>query len=117
MDHGNVGAAVAWKVVDQWTGLKYGLGRNKEVFDAELYANIRATVMARDAAVMITGGIQQVDIFTDSHAALSRIQYNEIGPSQTWASAIIQHPSYQLPEWDIKALRAMRQLNNLQRMQ
>jgi hypothetical protein len=34
---GNVSAAVAWKEGAKWTGLKYRLGRNKEVFDAELF--------------------------------------------------------------------------------
>jgi hypothetical protein len=33
-DLGNVGAAVAWKEGTEWTGLKYRLGRNKEVLDA-----------------------------------------------------------------------------------
>jgi ribonuclease HI len=91
-DLGNVGAAVAWKDVDEWTGLKYRLGTNKEIFDAELFAILRATVMIRDKAVgMIVEGIQKAVIFTDSQAALNRIQHNGIGPGQTWASAIIRN--------------------------
>jgi hypothetical protein len=43
-DLGNVGAAVAWEEGTEWTGLKYRLGRNKEVFDAELFALLPATM-------------------------------------------------------------------------
>jgi ribonuclease HI len=91
-DLGNVGAAVAWNEVDEWTVLKYRLGRNKEVFDAELFAILQATVLIRDeGAIMIGEGIQKISIFTDSQAALNRIQDNGIGPGQTWASAIIRN--------------------------
>jgi hypothetical protein len=66
-DLGNVGAAVAWKEGTERTGLKYRLGRNKEVFDAELFALLRATIMIRDEVeVMITEGVQKIIIFTDS---------------------------------------------------
>jgi ribonuclease HI len=90
-DLGNVGAAVAWKDGTEWTGLKYRLGRNKEVLDAELFALLRATIMIGDQVEdMITEGVQKIIIFTDSQAALNRIQHNEPGPGQTWASAIIR---------------------------
>jgi hypothetical protein len=69
---GNVGAAVAWTEVDEWTGLNYRLGRNKEVFDAELFAILLATVLIRDEGVIMIGeGIQKISIFTDSQAALN----------------------------------------------
>jgi ribonuclease HI len=90
-DLGNVGAAVAWKEGTEWTGLKYRLGRNKEVFDAELFALLRATIMIGDQVEeMISEEVQKIIIFTDSQAALNRIQHNEPGPGQTWASAIIR---------------------------
>jgi ribonuclease HI len=90
-DLGNVGAAVAWIEGTEWTGLKYRLGRNKEVFDAELFALLRATIMIGDQVEdMISEGVQKIIIFTDSQAALNRIQHNEPGPGQTWASAIIR---------------------------
>jgi hypothetical protein len=70
-DLGNVGAAVAWKEGTEWTGLKYRLGRNKEVFDAELFALLRATIMIADQVKdMISEGVQKIIIFTDSQAAL-----------------------------------------------
>jgi hypothetical protein len=43
-DLGNVGAAIAWTAGTRWAGLKYRLGRNKEVFDAELFALLQATI-------------------------------------------------------------------------
>jgi ribonuclease HI len=90
-DLGNVGAAVAWKEGTEWAGLKYRIGRNKEVFDAELFALLRATIMISDQVKdMISEGVQKIIIFTDSQAALNRIQHNEPGPAQTWASAIIR---------------------------
>jgi ribonuclease HI len=39
---------------------------------------------------MISEGVQKIIIFTDSQAALNRIQHNEPAPGQTWASAIIR---------------------------
>jgi hypothetical protein len=70
-DLGNVRAAVSWKAVDEWMGLKYRLRKNKEVFDSELFGILQATMMIRDeAAVMIIEGIQKALIFTDSQAAL-----------------------------------------------
>jgi hypothetical protein len=72
-------------------GLKYRLGRNKEVFDAELFALLQATIMDRDEVEdMIKEGVQKIIIFTDSQAALNQIQHNRPGPGQTWASAIIR---------------------------
>jgi ribonuclease HI len=47
--------------------------------------------MVRDEVEdMIKEGVQKIIIFTDSQAALNRIQYNGPGPGQTWASAIIR---------------------------
>jgi ribonuclease HI len=90
-DLGNVGAAVAWKEGTEWTGLKYRLGRNKDVFDAELFALLRATIMIGDQVEdMISEEVQKIIILTASQAALNRIQHNEPGPGQTWASAIIR---------------------------
>jgi ribonuclease HI len=39
---------------------------------------------------MITEGVQKIIIFTDSQAGLNRIQQNEPGRGQIWASAIIR---------------------------
>jgi ribonuclease HI len=90
-DLGNVGAAVAWKEGTQWAGLKYRLARNKGVFDAELFALLRATIMVRDEVeALVNEEVQKITIFTDSQAAPNRIQNNGPGPGQIWASGIIR---------------------------
>jgi ribonuclease HI len=89
---GSVGAAAVWMQGNQWAGLKFRLGRNKEVFDAELYGLLQATVTVRDeAARWISSGISKVIILSDSQAALHRIGHNGIGPGQMWAMAIIEN--------------------------
>jgi hypothetical protein len=62
-DLGNVGAAIAWKEGTEWAGLKYRLGGNKEVFHAELFALLRATIMIADQVDdMISEGVQKIII-------------------------------------------------------
>jgi ribonuclease HI len=39
---------------------------------------------------MINEGVQKITIFTDSQAALDRIQHTGPSPGQTWASAILR---------------------------
>ena len=38
LDSGKVGAACVWKTREGWTGKRFHLGDNKEVFDAEVFA-------------------------------------------------------------------------------
>jgi hypothetical protein len=91
-DHGNVGAAVAWKVDTEWTGLKYRLGCNKDAFDAEVFALLRATIMIGDQVeAIIREVVQKIIIFTHSQAALNQGQLTEPGPGQTWPSAFLRH--------------------------
>jgi hypothetical protein len=99
---------------------------NKEVFDAELFAILQATVLIRDeGTIMIGERIQKISIFTDSQAALNRIQHNGIGPGQTWASAIIRNPDEIRRQniqvefdgfQDMQGLKAKKLPTNLQRM-
>jgi ribonuclease HI len=90
-DLGNVGAAFSWTDGTNWTGLKYGLARNTEVFKAELFPLLQATIINRDEVeAMITEGVQKLIILPDSQAVLNRNKQNGPGPGQTWASAIIQ---------------------------
>jgi hypothetical protein len=57
----DVGAAAVWRKGNKWTGLKFRLGRNKEVFDAELYGLLQATVILRDeVARWKSSGISEV---------------------------------------------------------
>ena len=42
LDSGAIGAACAWQMEEGWTGRRFHLGTNKEVFDAEIYAIYQA---------------------------------------------------------------------------
>ena len=42
LDSGRVGAACAWQIREGWTGRRFHLGDNKEVFDAEVFAIYQA---------------------------------------------------------------------------
>lgn len=69
-----------------WTGKRYHLGKNKEVFDAELYALYQAakTFEAREEEG------RSYTILSDSTAAIKRIRSDETGPGQRFAIAIME---------------------------
>jgi hypothetical protein len=53
------------------TGLKYKLGRNNQVFVAELFEILRGSIMIADRVEdVIRQGVQKIIIFCDSPAAL-----------------------------------------------
>ena len=68
-----------------WTRKGTYLGRNREVFDAEVFAILRA------ARPMNGRGERGRDytIFSDSQAAISRVQHGRCGPAQALARATI----------------------------
>ena len=69
-----------------WTGRRFHLGKNKEVFDAELYALYRA------AKILDERGEEGQDytILSDSTAALERAASDRMGPGQRFAVAIME---------------------------
>ena len=42
LDDGRVGAACVWRTQEGWTGRRYHLGTNKEVFEVETFAIYQA---------------------------------------------------------------------------
>ena len=86
LDSGKVGAACAWETPSRWTGRRFHLGTNKEVFDAEVYAIYQALYSLNQR--------QEKDhrytIFVDSTAAIDRIQPDASGPGQHFAVAAIE---------------------------
>ena len=76
-----VGAAVAFKGDGGWRQRKIYLGRNKEVFDAEIFAIGRALEVLNERE---EEG-REYTIFSDSQAALSRILHDRTGPGQALA--------------------------------
>ena len=80
-----MGAAWAWWGGGEWRGDGTFLGTNKEVFDAEVYALLRAIELLRDRGE--TGACYTV--FSDSQAAIFRLLHEECGPAQALARAAI----------------------------
>ena len=79
-------AAVVFKERGAWKERGIYLVRNKEVFDAEIHAVYQAmrTLDNRDESG------QRYTIFSDSQAAISRIQHDRTGPGQAQALLIIE---------------------------
>jgi ribonuclease HI len=98
-EDGHTGCAAVWKdSEDVWRGRKLFLGRNKEVFDAEIYAIWVGLKAAKERAGRegIDGpGPRAVTIFTDAQAALKRIGNDAPGPGQ-WLVRRILHTERQL---------------------
>ena len=92
LDSGKVGAACVWRTrvpadgPSKWTGHRYYLGNNKEVFDAELYAIFRALSIIDQRQKCG----HRYTIFGDSTAAIDRIRSDSIGPGQHLAVASIE---------------------------
>jgi len=78
-----VGCAVVWKK-EKWEKRRVHLGRQKEAFDAEMYAMSEALKIAND--ICNKEEVRRVSVFTDSQATLRRIQSDEQGPGQVLAA-------------------------------
>ena len=91
LEGGEVGAAWAWWQDGEWRGEGLFLGTNKEVFDAEVYAIGRAVRLLNERG---EEG-QSYTIFSDSQAAIFRVQHEECGPAQALARAAVES-SYEL---------------------
>ena len=69
-----------------WAGRRYRLGKNKEVFDAELYALYRATKILEERGEQG----QDYTILSYSTAALARARSDSTGPGQLFTIAIAE---------------------------
>ena len=78
-----VGCTVVWKEEGRWDKRKVHLGRQKEAFDAEMYAMSEAVKIADE--ICGKKGVRRVTVFMDSQATLRRIQSDEPGPGQVLA--------------------------------
>ena len=86
LENERVGAAIAFKREGTWKELGVYLGKNKEVFDAELFAISRALKEIDSRAEEN----RRYTIFSDSQAAISRVQHDRTGPGQTLAVRSIE---------------------------
>ena len=80
-----VGAAVAFKQEGGWKTEGTYLGKNKEVFDAEVFAIGRALEILNER----NEENRQYTIFSDAQAATSRVQHDSMGPGQALAVSAI----------------------------
>jgi len=78
-----VGCAAVWEEEGRWKKRRVHLGRQKEAFDAEMYATSEAMRIADEMAGKKK--VTRVTVFTDSQATLRRIQSDEPGPEQVLA--------------------------------
>ena len=85
LEDGRVGAAIAFRRGGSWRKRGAYLGRNKEVFDAELFAISQAL----DEFNSRGESSRRYTIFSDSQAAISRAQHDQTGPGQTLAVRVI----------------------------
>ena len=85
IEGGEVGAACVWQspASGGWTGRRFYLGMNKEVFDAEtfaIYQALRVVDRRQESGHCYT-------IFVDSTAAIDRVRTDALGPGQRFAIA------------------------------
>ena len=73
-----VGAAIVFRGRGSWKEQGTYLGRNKEVFDAELFAIGQALEEFKGRKE----SNREYTVFSDSQAAISRIQHDRTGPGQ-----------------------------------
>jgi ribonuclease HI len=83
LENKRVGSAVVWQERGEWKEEGSYLGKRKEVFDAEVYAILRALRKAVDKVE--NEEIERITIFSDSTTAIQRVQHTQIGPGQAMA--------------------------------
>ena len=86
IDSGEVGAACVWQSPNGWTGRRFHLGTNKEVFDAEkfaIYQALRVLDQRQESGRRYT-------VFVDSTAAIDRMKTDALGRGQHFAIAAME---------------------------
>ena len=92
-----MGAACVWRSPEEeggWTGRRFQLGKNKEVFDAEVFAvwqALRALEQRSESG-------RDHTIFVDSTSAITRVRDDARGPGQRFGVATIEVESDLRPQ-------------------
>ena len=73
-----------FRTEDWWASRGTYLGRNKEAFGAEVFAILQAVKLLNDREQG-----QRYTVFSDSQAAIARVQDDSTGPGQALAKAEI----------------------------
>ena len=82
LEGGAVGVACVWRERETWSGHRFFLGNNKEVFDAETFAIYQAR---KESGHHNT-------VFADAQVAIRRVTTDAAGPGQCWTRAKVQAP-------------------------
>ena len=80
-----MGSALAYRGGERWVKRGAYLGRNKEALDAEVYAIMRVVRLLDEREERG----QDYTAFSDSQAAIARVQHDRTGPAQALAKAVI----------------------------
>jgi len=106
-----VGCAVVWEEGGRWRKRRVHLGRQKEAFDAEMYAMSEAMKIADEMAE--EKEVTRVAVVTDSLATIKRIHSDEPGPGQVlalrmmnWTDALARK-NIQVEYWCVPAHRGI----------
>ena len=84
----DLGAGIAVKISrTSFTQYSWNIGKNCEVFDAELYALDKAFQYAIKVCASFSQ-LQEVWVFSDSQAAIQRLQSNHIGAGQNKVNSV-----------------------------
>ena len=80
LDSGAIGAACAWQTEEGWTGRRFHLGTNKEVY--AIYQALRIFEERHQSG-------RKYMVFSDCQPAIRRALSDALGPCQQWARATI----------------------------
>ena len=87
LDQGETGAAVIWKLDNEWLTQKVTLGKNKEIFDAEMWG-ISEVVKIVEQMCLKTQQPLIISIFCDSEHAINRLKVFDCSASQALKTQI-----------------------------
>lgn len=91
LDTGGTGTAVVWKDRSrgEWQIVKVSLGKNKEIFDAELWGISEAIKVAQDKTRELQHSLV-ISIFCDSQTAINNLREGHSSASQALKMQIYQ---------------------------
>ena len=101
LEDGRVEAAVAFRNGEGWRRVGAYLGKNKEVFNTEVWAICQARRVINERDEEETA----YTIFSDAQAAISRVTHNQIGPGQMLAIEAISTATSILARGNTLSLR------------
>ena len=89
LDQGEAGAAVVWKLDNEWLTQKVTLGKNKEIFDAEMWGISEAVKIAEQKCLKAQQPLV-ISIFCDSQHAINRLKVLDCKAGQALKAQIYQ---------------------------